>query len=492
MVIKIKRKAFFIIALLTIAAIVPLIIINAQAVLSAGPDQQVSTGETVYLNGTTTENVTSIIQVTWDFGDNTTQVNGTSPDLLNATHIYTTVGVYNATLTVKFNSDLNKTETAQAVITVSENQPPIANAGPDQTVEQTSPEGANVTLDGTASSDPNNDTLSYFWNWTGGSASGISPTVMLSPGTTNITLTVDDGEFNATDTVIITIADTELPYVNAGEDMTIEATSPLGAEVMLHGEATDAADTELDFLWSEGDTILGTNANLTITLSLGTHTFTLNATDDSGNTGSDNVTIAIVDTTPPVVNAGEDATVEAGYETTLHGSATDLVDTELDYVWKEGNNVLGTESDLTYTFTLGTHVLTLSATDNSGNTGTDNVTIEAVDTTAPEINASVVPGILWPPNHKYADVKTTVTVNDAVDPSPTLTLVSVTSNEPDNGKGDGNTVNDITILDNITFQFMAERSGTGQGRTYTITYRATDASGNSADATVTIAVPHNK
>ena len=123
MVIKIKRKAFFIIALLTIAAIVPLIIINAQAVLSAGPDQQVSTGETVYLNGTTTENVTSIIQVTWDFGDNTTQVNGTSPDLLNATHIYTTVGVYNATLTVKFNSDLNKTETAQAVITVSENQP---------------------------------------------------------------------------------------------------------------------------------------------------------------------------------------------------------------------------------------------------------------------------------------------------------------------------------------------------------------------------------
>ncbi len=489
---KMKRKAFVIVALLVTAAVVPLIIINAQAVLSAGPDQQVKTGETVFLNGTTTENITSITQVTWDFGDNTTQVNGTSPDLLNTTHVYTESGAYNVTLTVKFNSELNKTETASAVITVTENQPPIANAGPDQTVEQTSPEGANVTLDGTASSDPDNDVLSYFWNWTGGSASGANPTVMLPPGMTNITLTVDDGEFNATDTVIITVVDSEPPYVNAGDDMTVEAVSPEGAEVMLEGEATDDVDVDLDYVWSEGATVLGTDANLTVTLSLGTHVLSLNATDDAGNTGTDTVTVEVVDTTPPEVDAGEDATVEAGYETTIHGSATDLVDTELDYVWKEGNTVLGTEADLTYTFTLGTHILTLSATDDSGNTGTDNVTIDAVDTTPPEINVSVSPDIMWPPNHKYVDVVTNVTVYDAVDSSPTLILVSVTSNEADNGKGDGNTTNDIVIIGDTLFKLRAERSGTGQGRIYTITYRATDASGNSAEASITITVPHNK
>jgi len=492
MVNKMKRKAFVIVALLMTAAVVPLIIINAQAVLSAGPDQQVNTGETVFLNGTTTENVTSIIQVTWDFGDNTTAVNGTSPDLLNATHIFTTPGIYNATLTVKFNSALNKTETASAIITVNENQPPIANAGPDQTVEQTGPEGANVTLDGTGSSDPDNNTLSYFWNWTGGSASGVSPTVMLPPGMTNITLMVDDGEFNSTDAVIITVVDSEPPYVNAGEDMTVEAVAPDGAEVILEGEATDDVDMVLDYVWSEGETVLGTDANLTVTLSIGPHVLTLNATDDSGNTGTDSVTVEVVDTTPPEVDAGEDVTVEAGYETTIHGSATDLVDLDLDYVWKEADTVLGTEADLTFTFTLGTHVLTLSATDDSGNTGTDNVTIEAVDTTPPEINVSVDPDIMWPPNHKYVDVEAVVTVYDAVDSSPTLTLVSVTSNEPDNGKGDGNTTNDIVILSETTFKLRAERSGTGQGRTYTITYRATDASGNSAEASVTITVPHNK
>jgi PKD repeat protein len=474
-----------------IAAVVPLIIINAQAVLSAGPDQQVKTGETVFFNGTTTENVTSITQVTWDFGDNSTIVNGTSPDLLNATHTYTAAGVYNATLTVKFDSTLNQTETDTATITVSDNQPPIADAGPDQTVEQTSPQGANVTLNGAGSSDPDNDTLTYSWNWTGGSASGVSPTVMLPPGMTNITLTVSDGEFNSTDVVSIIVGDTTPPSVNAGEDMTVEATSPDGAEVTLYGEATDDVDMDLDYMWSEGDTVVGTEANLTITLSLGSHILTLNATDDSGNVGTDNVTIDVVDTTPPEVNAGEDMTVEAGYETTINGSAMDLVDMDLDYMWKEGQTILGTEANLTYTFTLGTHVLTLSATDDSGNVGTDNVTIEAVDTTPPEINVTVNPDMIWPPNHKYVDVETVVTVHDAVDPSPTLTLVSVTSSEPDNGKGDGNTTNDIVILGDNMFRLRAERSGTGQGRIYTITYRATDASGNSAEASITITVPHN-
>jgi hypothetical protein len=85
-----------------------------------------------------------------------------------------------------------------------------------------------------------------------------------------------------------------------------------------------------------------------------------------------------------------------------------------------------------------------------------------------------------------------VTAADLVDPAPNITLVSVTSNEPDNAKGDGNTVNDIVIVDNFTFNLRAERAGNGMGRTYTITYSATDASGNSAISSVTIEVPHNQ
>jgi hypothetical protein len=580
-----KRKAFFVVALLVTAAIVPLIVISAQAVLSAGPDQQVYVGDTVMFNGTTTENVTAIIQVTWDFGDNTTMVNGTDPALLNATHVYAMAGVYNATLTVKFDSTLNTTETANAIITVIENQPPIADAGPDQYVEQLGPQGANVTLDGTASSDPDEDTLTYNWTWTGGSATGSTATALFPPGNTTVTLTVSDGEFNSTDAVNIIVQDTTLPIVNAGSDVTVEQESHEGTEVVLNGTATntvstrfnftwsedgivlkeesnvtdttltytfnlgvhmvmlnatddagntgtdtvtvtvvdtippevdagsdvtveqeshagtevtlssnvtDICSTEFDFVWSENGVVLGTEQDLTYTFNLGTHVVMLNATDMGGNTGTDTVTVTVVDTIPPEVDAGSDVTVEAGFPATIHGSATDICSTEFDFVWSENGVVLGTEQDLTYTFNLGTHVVMLNATDMGGNTGTDTVVVTAVDTTPPEISVTVTPNILWPPNHKYADVEVTVTASDVVDPSPTVTFVSMASNEPENGKGDGNTSNDIMKTGDFAFQLRAERSGTGSGRVYTITYKATDASGNYATGSVTIEVPHNK
>ncbi|MBL7064891.1 MAG: VWA domain-containing protein, partial [Anaerolineae bacterium] len=66
------------------------------------------------------------------------------------------------------------------------------------------------------------------------------------------------------------------------------------------------------------------------------------------------------------------------------------------------------------------------------------------------------------------------------------------SNEPDNGLGDGDTPDDIVIVGDFTFKLRAERSGTGDGRIYTITYQVTDACGNSTIATATVTVPHSR
>ena len=117
---------------------------------------------------------------------------------------------------------------------------------------------------------------------------------------------------------------------------------------------------------------------------------------------------------------------------------------------------------------------------------------ELVDNIPPMISVTVSPNSLWPANHKYNVVKATVKVSDNLDPSPTLTLISVVSNEPDNGTGDGDTANDIVIADDLTFQLRAERSGNGNGRIYTITYQAVDWAGNSTLATATVTVPHDK
>ena len=96
------------------------------------------------------------------------------------------------------------------------NQPPTAQAGPDQTVECGGPSGATVTLNGTASSDPDGDPLTFTWTDSFGTVQGPNPQVTLPLGTHTVTLTVDDGKSgSASDTVTITVADTKPPTVTA-------------------------------------------------------------------------------------------------------------------------------------------------------------------------------------------------------------------------------------------------------------------------------------
>jgi predicted extracellular nuclease len=115
-----------------------------------------------------------------------------------------------------------------------------------------------------------------------------------------------------------------------------------------------------------------------------------------------------------------------------------------------------------------------------------------LDGTPPTLDVTVTPSELWPADHKYVTVKATVTAKDNRDPHPTVTLVSVTSSELDNGLGDGDQSNDIVKVDAYTFNLRAERSATGPGRVYTITYKATDEFGNSTVKSAKVTVPHDK
>jgi hypothetical protein len=66
--------------------------------------------------------------------------------------------------------------------------------------------------------------------------------------------------------------------------------------------------------------------------------------------------------------------------------------------------------------------------------------------------------------------------------------LSVTSSEPDNGQGDGDTANDIVITGPMSVNLRAERSGKGNGRVYAITVEAEDAAGNTSTAVVNVTV----
>jgi hypothetical protein len=166
----------------------------------------------------------------------------------------------------------------------------------------------------------------------------------------------------------------------------------------------------------------------------------------------------------------------------------------LTYTWTDAlNNVIAIGATPTVSVALGTHTFTLTVDDGRGSTDTDTVVITVQDTTAPNIGTVVAsPNRLWPPNHKMVSVSVKLSATDACDSSPSCQIISVTSNEPIDGLGDGDTAPDWIITRPLTVSLRAERSGTGTGRIYRITVQCTDHSGNSSTATVDVTVPHSQ
>ena len=143
-----------------------------------------------------------------------------------------------------------------------------------------------------------------------------------------------------------------------------------------------------------------------------------------------------------------------------------------------GPNVLGAD---TFTYTID---------DGQGGTDTATVTVTIVDTTPPDVTASVDTASLWPPNHQMENVGLTVNTSDNGGGAVT-TAVSVYSDEDNLAPGSGNFSPDATLVPPSTLQLRAERSGAGDGRVYLIAIVATDASSNSSVSCVTVVVPKN-
>ncbi|MBI2887108.1 MAG: hypothetical protein HYY02_07855 [Chloroflexi bacterium] len=145
----------------------------------------------------------------------------------------------------------------------------------------------------------------------------------------------------------------------------------------------------------------------------------------------------------------------------------------------------------------GTNLLAIRGHDYGGATYLDvEVLVHSLgDTTPPTVSCSATPSVLWPPNHKLAPVSVNVQATDASGIA-SVVLVAVTSNEPDDGLGDGDTANDIqgwaVGTSDTSGMLRAERSGSGNGRVYRLFYTATDNAGNSASCSATVSVPHDR
>ena len=235
----------------------------------------------------------------WQFHDGSTYWGST------AYYTYQQAGVYQVTLTVWDDRDATGTDTL-TVYVGQPNQPPVADAGPDQAVSTLAP----VTLDGSGSGDPDGHLpLAYRWTQTGGPAvtlsnpAAVSPTFAAPPDPAELifTLAVTDslGLPDPTpDQVVVTVGN-QSPVADAGPDQGVSTL----ALVTLNGSGSGDPDGDLPlaYRWTQtgGPAVtlsdpLGVSPTFTAPGSSGVLTFTLVVTDSLGlSSAPDEVVIMI-------------------------------------------------------------------------------------------------------------------------------------------------------------------------------------------------------
>jgi hypothetical protein len=411
-----------------------------------------------------------------------------------------------ATVTVRIHDDggtanngVDTSDPQEFVVTVqSPNRPPVADAGPDQTVEATGPTTTPVTLNGTGSSDLEGGPLTYTWvennTVVAGPSTSATAQVELGLGTHTIVLTVDDGQVaSATpsgnpverdETVVVRVVDTTPPALalNGPAAMALECHVDTYSETATASDACDgnpalvingSVDTHTPGIYTltytatdasgnaasvtrvvtvvdtRGPAIsLGGAAEVTLESHVGTYieqgatasdecdgdlsarivvtggvdvevpgtyVLTYSVADHAGHSASTARTVRVVDTTPPVVMAPADVSVEAtGPQTAVAigtATATDLV------------GVVSISSDAPATFPLGTTMVTWTATDAAGNAGTATQPVLVRDTAAPVVTAALTAISRSRDEDEDEDgnfYRVTAIATDLVDPSPVV------------------------------------------------------------------------
>jgi hypothetical protein len=333
------------------------------------------------------------------------QVSGPSATGLNNASSVLTVannlvaGHYIFELSVTDNANTISKAQVKIYVVQSGPQPPIANAGANQTIQLPLNQ---VTLDGSASAAPSGSINAYNWSQVSGpsAATLTSATAAQTSATSLVTgtyifqLTIqDNNSVYAADSAVITVKPLAnlIPVANAGTSITVLL--PVNAATLDGSKSTDADGSISVYGWTKisGPNIPGSSGDNTAILSLtglvaGQYYYQLAVTDNNGAMGYAQVKIIVVvpPNVSPIASAGPDQTIIApASSVNLNGSSSYDPDGSIStYTWvmvsgqgsvtiSNGNTAIPAVIGLSP----GVYIFQLTVTDNSGASSTDQVTI---------------------------------------------------------------------------------------------------------------------
>ncbi len=479
----------------SLADVVTITTQNSAPLAAAGADQTAMVGQTVTLDGSGSSDVDgNALTYSWSF---TSVPNGSNatlnvPTAVMPTFVVDRPGTYIAQLIVNDGLVFSAPDT---VVVTTINSPPIANAGPDQSVVA----GQLVLLDGTASSDADGDPLTAVWSFTsrppGSTATLANPTsfgpsfVADKQGTYVVQLIVRDATTDsAPDTVQITTTNSP-PVANAGSDI---LNAPVGSLVTLDASLSSDADGHpLTYQWSltskpAGSAAILSNAtsvNPTFTVDVaGLYVAQLIVDDGFVSSAPDTINVRTANRSP-VANAGPDQSVPVGALVTLDSSASSDPDGDaLTRRWELVSAPAGSPavlSDITAikpTFTAdrpGAFIAQLTVNDGTVDSAADTITVTANQQNRPPVAVSDQFDV--PQDGVLTIAAPGVLTNDSDPDGNSMTAVVAT----------GVSHGQLTLNADGSFTYTPSAGFTGND---SFQYRASDGTDQSGIATVSITV----
>jgi hypothetical protein len=289
-----------------------------------------------------------------------------------------TFGIYTVTVTVRDSN--GGTATRSVSITVTNHNPEISNLVATPATVGT---GGSATI-GCTASDPDGDTVTYSWTYTGGSISGTGSTVTwtspATPGIYTLTAIVSDGKGGTATRSISITATNRNPQISS---LTATPASVVtGGSSTVKCTASDPDGDTLTYSWIyAGGSISGTGSTVTWTApsTFGIYIVTAIVSDGKGGTATQSVSIAVTNNNPQISSlTATPATLVTGGNSTIRCTASDPDGDTLAYSWTyTGGLISGTGSTITWTApsTAGTYTVTVIVSDGKGGNVTRNVSI---------------------------------------------------------------------------------------------------------------------